>query len=1241
MSQLRAGPGAVFKKWLNASVCFRIAAVLVGAAAHVGLATSIQWNAAALIAGDADIAANGSLACAHNLSSPTIITAGTLAVTDPFALANSASLILSNGAVLDVTGVAFALLNGQQLSGSGTVLGSVALAPGTRLYPGGAGGTGLLNFSQNLELGWDSHCYFDLGLLATSGNDQVSVAGTLKLGGTIHLRALNGATPLDTTSDYLLFQVGRTTTGGLPTLVWEGTPPANAAELSLALSGNAVTLHYTALSGLAAPAGLGATVTNSGTYLVWNPVAGAASYTVKRSLYSNGPFQPVATGVTATNWWDTNAPVNAACYYRVAGVNGAGEGTNSPSRLALPAAFLKVRGCDVCDRAGAGSPQLLHGSNLGGWLFFEGWMCPGSLGNNGNALEADIQANFIQRFGLVTNDLLMDVWRANWITTNDPDALAALGMNLARVHFTYDLFQEQAQDASAALTNVTWKPDGVAFKYLDWLATEAARRHIYLVFEYQYPEGDPSSTGVYQDRFVYIWKRMGAHFAGNPAVLGYDLWNECGGGDPTPLFNLTYQTLRQVDPDHPVILEQCWWGPNNDLSRVAQAVTNYGWQNIIGEQHYSDPVVLSNILMTMRSAPTNTPVFPVYMGEFMFNSDLLTDRTHVLAMSHAGLLFSSWTLKSVNCQDWSLMNMTQNGPGYDTNALPDLLNDSAAVIAGKWAKWRTPARSQITFYSPNLVRLAGPCSAGETWVTDSHGTLNFTAAQLLANDQDLNPSNRLAVVNLALGRTAHGTVSTNAGGYVYQADGGFSGLDTLTYQDFDLRLELISQPPATVTLAVNVPAPPAGLLAQSSNNAVRLVWSAVAGATGYNLKRGDVSGGPYALLATNLSATNFFDLTAQTCRSYVYAVSALAGAYESANSAKAVGVAGGSYSPQFQSVDIGNPAAGATTACDGLLTVTAAGTDLWNGSESFRFVYAPLNGNGSITARVIDTATYDAWSKAGVMIRENLTAGSRHVAQMVSFGSGLLMLWRAAPGGNTDYVWLSGLAPYWVRVTRTNNLFTGWVSADGSYWVPVGSTNIVMATSVYAGLAATSHSPAVLGDAHLDSVSASFATNVPPVVAWTAPANQSTWIQPKSLPLQVQAYGVEGAVSNVDFWNGPAWIGSGCRGTGNLYTLNWTNGLPGNYSLSATAVDTLNVTSPPVVTAVTLLPLTLNLLAGGSPTGGVNLSFRGQSGQSYVLETSTNLSVWIPWNTNAYNTGTLWVADTNRISPQRYYRLRQ
>lgn len=79
----------------------------------------------------------------------------------------------------------------------------------------------------------------------------------------------------------------------------------------------------------AAPTGLTATAGRRKITLNWNASAGAASYNVKRSSVSGGPYNVIATGVTATTYVNSSLTQGATYYYVVSAVNSAGESGNS------------------------------------------------------------------------------------------------------------------------------------------------------------------------------------------------------------------------------------------------------------------------------------------------------------------------------------------------------------------------------------------------------------------------------------------------------------------------------------------------------------------------------------------------------------------------------------------------------------------------------------------------------------------------------------------------------------------------------------------------------------------------------------------------------------------------------------------------------------------------------------------------------------------------------------------------
>jgi autotransporter-associated beta strand protein len=86
-----------------------------------------------------------------------------------------------------------------------------------------------------------------------------------------------------------------------------------------------------------------------------------------------------------------------------------------------------------------------------------------------------------------------------------------------------------------------------------------------------------------------------------------------------------------------------------------------------------------------------------------------------------------------------------------------------------------------------------------------------------------------------------------------------------------------------LTLAVTSTNTPSGLAATPGNNEVFLNWTAIIGATNYNVKRATTSGGPYTVIASSTTAS-YTDFAVTNGTTYYYVVSALGGSGESPNS---------------------------------------------------------------------------------------------------------------------------------------------------------------------------------------------------------------------------------------------------------------------------------------------------------------------------------------------------------------------
>lgn len=166
---------------------------------------------------------------------------------------------------------------------------------------------------------------------------------------------------------------------------------------------------------------------------------------------------------------------------------------------------------------------------------------------------------------------------------------------------------------------------------------------------------------------------------------------------------------------------------------------------------------------------------------------------------------------------------------------------------------------------------------------------------------------------------------------------------------------------------------------------------------------------------------------------------------------------------------VGTPGSASTNS--GTYSISGSGADIYGTADAFHYVYQPISGDCQIVARVTSVQDTYRWSKCGVMIRESLSPGSRHANMLVSAAMGSAFQRRLSTSGDsTSTAGAAVAAPYWIKLSRSGNTFTGYISSNGSSWTQVGSDTISMASNVYVGLAVTSHDNPALCTSLVDSI---------------------------------------------------------------------------------------------------------------------------------------------------------------------------
>ncbi|MFF2484512.1 cellulase family glycosylhydrolase [Paenibacillus sp. NPDC058071] len=357
--------------------------------------------------------------------------------------------------------------------------------------------------------------------------------------------------------------------------------------------------------------------------------------------------------------------------------------------------FLKTNGKVIRNNSGTGAIVNLRGPNLGGWLLQEQWMSPMNTPD-----QYTLTKTLWTRFGTDGNHSLQDAYQDYWIQASDLDNIKNMGLNAVRVPIYWEDFMNP--DGSM-------KSDSISFRELDWLINQSAQRNIYVIIDFHGVQGGACpwhscgitnsnqlwSNSTFQNRTVQIWERIAERYNGNPTVAAYDLLNEplltSGAAENAAqvqqkfnYYDRLYKAVRAKDPNHIIIVAAFF-----DFEQ-ALPPSAYGWTNVVYETHnynfdqYDNWNVtnsmMNNWLAKIAQYQTAWNV-PVYAGEFSYGQLDLWEKW-LGGLNSLNVSWSNWSYKVTGAGNWGYYN-------NNANPVPDIYNDSAAVITSKWSKFTT------------------------------------------------------------------------------------------------------------------------------------------------------------------------------------------------------------------------------------------------------------------------------------------------------------------------------------------------------------------------------------------------------------------------------------------------------------------------------------------------------------------------------------------------------------------------
>jgi outer membrane protein assembly factor BamB len=193
--------------------------------------------------------------------------------------------------------------------------------------------------------------------------------------------------------------------------------------------------------------------------------------------------------------------------------------------------------------------------------------------------------------------------------------------------------------------------------------------------------------------------------------------------------------------------------------------------------------------------------------------------------------------------------------------------------------------------------------------------------------------------------------------------------------------------------------------------------------------------------------------------------------------------------------DVGSPAAvGDQSLAGGIWTIngggTASGMNVY--SDQFHFVWEPLAGDGTLSARIASQPNTAAGAQAGLEFRANATdPGAPFYGAFVTPTKGISVVYRGSAGLRTNVLaTVSGAAPQYLEISDYQGTFTTFTSSDGLTWTGLIGSSVTIGGSAgaVAGMSVNSGSTGTLATDTFDNVTLTPSATPPPSLCpsgWT------------------------------------------------------------------------------------------------------------------------------------------------------------
>lgn len=354
-----------------------------------------------------------------------------------------------------------------------------------------------------------------------------------------------------------------------------------------------------------------------------------------------------------------------------------------------------------------------------------------------------------------------------------------------------------------------------------------------------------------------------------------------------------------------------------------------------------------------------------------------------------------------------------------------------------------------------------PAATSKSAETSEESAVSIT---LDGSDEDNN-----ALAFFIVTPPAHGTLTGTAPDVTYTPAGGFSGVDSFTYQVSDGTASSgeatisITVIPKEITTTNRPPVFAADPLVVPSGSEGKPYSPATLSVS--DPDEGDVisitklSGPAWLVVSPSGVLTGTPPAGSAGVHRFTLRATDRAGAFADAELVIEITAADLPLPWDFARIG-GSPLKSAAAFQSATFTLEGAG-NLTGATDAGAFVWQTLAGDFEIIVRVADLDDAERTARAGLMIRDTLAANSKHIFMGVNGGGDYRWIRRARTGGEAvmKSAGAGTIPKAWLRLVRKGGTITASKSANGSDWTRIASTSADFGANCYAGLFLSSGKP--------------------------------------------------------------------------------------------------------------------------------------------------------------------------------------